>query len=116
MAEVKYQFDGISKITATLLFTTIAASPMSFLTTGFIGKITFYLLKRISNWLANQGLAILNVGVDAIKIAQEKKAFDRAIEEAINKVLEAKHKLTKEEQDAIDDPVKKAFRKFVSFV
>lgn len=116
MAEVKHQFDGIAKATATLLFTSMAAGPFAFLTGGFLGHITFFILKRFSNWLANQGLALLNIGVDAIKIAQEKKKFDEEIDKAIKAVLEAKRKLTKEEQAAIDEPVKKAFRKFVSFV
>lgn len=116
MAEAKYQFDGISKATATLLFTAMASGPLAFLTTGILGKITFFFLKKVGNWLANQGLALLNIGVDQIKISLEKRNFDRAMDEAIKKVMETNRRLTKEEQAEIDDPVKKAFREFASFV
>ena len=116
MAKVKHDFNGIAKLTATLIFTAMASGPSSVLTTGFLGQVTLFFLKRFSNWLTNQGLAVLNIGVDAIKIAGQKKDFDQEMEKAIQKVLTTKRRLTKEEQDAIDEPVKRAFRKFVSFI
>lgn len=116
MAVVKHKFNNLSRGMATMIFTAMASTPLAFLTTGIVGKITFYFLQRWSNWLINQGLVLANVGIDFVKTASQKKDYDQAIEEAIQKVLQTKHRLTKEEQDAIDEPVKRAFRRFVKLV
>lgn len=116
MAESKYEFEGIGKFNATLIFTAMAGGPLAFLTTGFLGTITFFLLKKFGSWLANQGLALLNVGIDFIKIEFEQKAFDDAMEKAIAKVKGSSHKLSKQEVKEIDDEIKRVFRRFASFV
>jgi len=115
MAEVKYQFDGIARLNATLLFAAMAASPVAFLTTGLLGKFVFMVLTHIGNWLANQGLALLNIGVDMIKIHFEKKDYDEAMEEALavkDMIIKTGRKLTPQEVEDIDGKVKNAFRKF----
>lgn len=116
MAESKHQFDGIGKFSATLIFTSMAGGPLAFLTTGWLGTITFFLLKKFGSWLANQGLALLNIGVDAIKLSIEKGAYDAAIEAAIKQVKETNRPLTVKEKREIDESVKRAFRKFAVFV
>ena len=62
---------------------------------------------------ASKGLVILNVGIDILMTAGEKDDFDETLEQAINQVLTSKKKLTKEEGEKIDGPVKDKFRKFV---
>ncbi len=114
-AQRKYKFEGISRSTAIGIFAALSSSQAAFLTRGVIGMVFFYLLQRIASWLANQGLAILNIGVDALVIAQEKKDFDRDLEEALRKVQKAKRKLTPEEQEEIDEPVRRAMRRFGRF-
>ena len=116
MAEVKYEFPGLSKFNATLIFTAMASSPLAFLTTGFLGNITFFFLKKIGRWLANQGLALLNLGVDFLMVELEQRDFENAMDEAIAKVKASKGRLTKEQKEEIDAPVKNAFRRFASFV
>lgn len=115
MAEVKHDFDGIAGAGASLVFNALRGSGASFLTWGIFGSITFFVLKKLFNFLANQGLVILNLGADLVSTQVEKHKFDKALEEAIEKVKN-KQNLTKEEMDAIDEPVRAAFRKFVSFV
>lgn len=116
MAVSKHDFGGIAKVTATLLMTLMATTPLAFLTRGFLGKVTFFFLRKVGNWLANQGLAVLNLGVDAIKIAQEKKTFDKELEKALKTVAESKGKLSPKEVKAIDDEVRRAFKRFAKFI
>ena len=116
MAEVKYQFDGIAKFNATLIFTALAGSSWgSFLTSGFVGRLVFFFLEKFGNWMANQGLAMANIGVDILITAHEKKNYDAVLEEAIHQV-QSKRNLTQEEIDAIDEKVKAAAKKFIAFV
>ena len=116
MAEAKHEFGGIARVTATMLMTFMATSPLAFLTHGILGKITFFFLTKVGNWLASNGLAILNLGVDAIKIAQQKKTFDREIEKALKAVAESKGNLSPSEAKAIDAEVKAAFKRFAKFI
>lgn len=116
MSTVKHNFDGIARASATMVFTAMAASPMAFITRGVLGQVTFFFLKKVMNWSANQGLAILNLGVDSLRIAQEKRTFDRQISEALAKVQATKRRLTQEEKNEIDAPVIDAFRRFARFV
>lgn len=116
MAEVKHKFDGIARFTATLVFTKMAGGPLAFLTTGVLGKVTFFFLTKGSNWLANQGLAVLNVGVNHILVSQQKDQFEKAINEALNKVQGTSNKLSPVEVAEIDDKVIRAFRNFAYFV
>ena len=100
-----------------MIFTALATTSWgSFLTTGLVGRVVFFFLKKFGNWMANQGLALANIGVDIIITAHEKNEYDKVMDEALKKVLNTKRPLTEEEKDAIDGPVKKAAKKFISFV
>lgn len=115
MAATKYQFDGISSVSASFVFTAMASGPLAFLTTGVLGQVTFFILKKVMNGLANNGLAVLNLGVDFISVNFQERDFNEAMRAALiarDKVITTKGKLSKEEMDAIDAPVKDAFRKF----
>ena len=96
----------------------MAGGPLAFLTTGVLGKITFFVLKKIMNGFANNGLAVLNLGVDIISINFQERDFNEAMRAALiarDKIISKKGKLTKEEINAIDQPVKDAFRRFARF-
>lgn len=117
MAPVKYKFNGVAKLSATLVFTALASQGWGVpLTTGIVGKFVFWLLTKHYNWMANQGLALANIGADLILVTMEQGDYDSAISDGLKKVLATKRKLTKEEVDAINAPVKAAARKFFSFV
>lgn len=117
MAEIKYQFDGIARFNATLIFTALASTGWGApLTTGLLGKLVFFFLKKFGNWFANQGLALLNIGIDHIKIASEKSNYEQVFAEALAEVQANKNKLTPAQRKAIDDKVKRAARHFIHFV
>lgn len=116
MGYSKHDFKGIKKLGATALFTAVASSPFGFLTNGLLGKITFFLLEKIANWLANQGLIILNVGAAYLKTNFEQKAFETAMQKAFELVDGKQGKLNPAEVKAIDDEVIKIFDDFAIFV
>jgi len=117
VAEVKNQFEGISKYNATMIFAALASNPnTTFMTTGFLGKLVFFFIEKFSTWLVNQGLALANIGLNKIFILQEKKDYNKAFDEAFNLILNTKEPLTKQQKDQIDEKIKAAFRKFGTFV
>lgn len=112
----KYTFDNISKFSATMMFTALASSPFAFLTNGFLGRVTFFTLKKLSNFLANKGLIIANIGVDYVSTLDQQKDLDTELEKAITIVANKKGRLTDEEKKRIDAPVMAAMRRFVSLI
>lgn len=116
MAEVKYEFEGIAKFNAMLVFTALASGPYAYLTTGILGKFVFFVLKKIGNWIANQGLALANIGIEEIRNPILLDNYDSTMNDALNEVLRRKGRLTDEEKKAIDDKVKDAARNFIRFV
>ena len=112
----KYQFDGIAKFNATVIFTAMAASPLAFLTTGLLGRFTFFALTKLGNVIANKGLIIANVGVDYVLTLNQKGNFDSIIEDALKEVKDKKGRLTDAEKKAIDDKVIASFKLFISLI
>lgn len=73
---------------------------------GIVDKLLGYL----TVYLANKGLLIINLGAIFIEGEIDQKSFDKAMDEALEKV---KYKnLSDEERKEIDDEVIKAFRNF----
>lgn len=97
------------------MFSGLAASPLAWLTTGLVGKITFWFLTKFTEWLASNGLIILNIGVANVQTLIEKSAFDKTFEEAFKAIHGNPDRLTEEQKKSIDDKVISAFRKFASF-
>lgn len=107
----KYKFDGIGQASATAAFLALAQS-QPWLTTGVLGKLTYWFLTRAFSAAASAGLVLLNVGVAKVETLIEATEFDGSFDEAF-KIINAKgSSLTKEEADAIDSKVIAAFRKF----
>jgi len=118
MAETKYKLDGLARLNAAWMFAALAASPLSFLTNGILGKVVFQGLVYLGNILANNGLALLNLGIDFVAIKFDKKNYNEAIDagiEARDRIIGLRGRLTQEEKDEIDAPVKDAFRDFAGF-
>lgn len=116
MAASKYDFKGIKKLGATLIFTALASTPFAFLTNGLLGRVTFFLLERFTNWLANNGLILANVGIAFVKTNMEQSAFENAMAAALKEVKENEGKLSPAEIKAIDDKVIKTFDDFAVMV
>lgn len=110
----KYDFQGIKKFGAAGLRGALASTPY----TAWIlkgGKLTDLILEFITNWLANNGLVVFNIGAIYIEGELDQKSFDQHIDQAITDISNkgGRDALTAEQKKAIDDEVISAARKFV---
>lgn len=110
----KYDFGGIGRASATLIFSLLVDSPLAFLTVGPVGQVTFYLLTKLFSHFANQGLVLFNIGISNVQTMAAQKDFDETMKEALDAVKN-KSALTDAEKKAIDDKVIAAFDKFTDF-
>ena len=109
----KYDFSGIGKGSALLLFTALAAGSGAFLTQGIVGSVIFWLATKFFSYMASLGLILVNVGVANVQTLSQQKEFDGTFDDAF-RIINSK-KITKEEGDAIDNKVIAVFRKFARF-
>ena len=110
----KYNFKGIKKTGAAGLRLALASSPA----TAWIlkgGFVTTFALEFFSNWLANNGLIVMNLGAYYIGGEFDQKAFDTAIDQGLKAVENSGGKLTPEQIKEIDDAVIKAADKALPY-
>ncbi len=102
----KYDFKGIKKQGASGLKLALASNPSS----AWLAKIPFIstLLEVGVNWLANNGLIVLNIGAIYVSGEIDQSLLDRSIEDGLKKVQQAGNTLTPEQMKEIDDAVIKA--------
>jgi len=102
----KYDFKGIKKQGASGIKLALASNP----STASIAKIPLIgtLLEFLVNWLANNGLVLLNIGAIYVNGEIDQKLLDRSIEEGLKKVEQSGGTLTPEQIKEIDDAVIKA--------
>lgn len=107
----KYDFPGIRKAGTAALTAVVAgtawgawiiASPFKPVLDGFTGWL--------SEWLANRGLLIINLGAIYVAGEIDQAKFDEAFDQALNKAKIPG--LTDKQKKGIDDEVIKAFRRF----
>lgn len=107
----KYDFPGIRKAGAAALRAVLLSTGWgTWLVNGPLKGFTDKLLGIISEYIANQGLIIINLGAIFIEGEVDQKAFDTAMDKAL--IRARLNKLTPEEIKALDDEVIKAFRNF----
>lgn len=101
----KYDFKGIKTKGAAGLKAALLANP----STAAIAKIPFIttLLEILTNWMANNGLILLNIGAIYVNGEVDTALLDRSIEEGLKKV-ESGVQLTPEQIKEIDDEVIKS--------
>ncbi len=106
----RYDFKGIQKqmgrlIDGLLLMagwgTWLLASPLK--------PVVNILRDMLVNFLANQGLIILNIGANIIDGKLDQNALDLALQEGLRRVMQGRDKITEAQGKAIDDRVRKAF-------
>ncbi len=110
-----YDYSGIGKAEALLVFSALAASPAVWFTNGIAGQITFWFLTQICTWFANKEVLILNIAATDIQTIMQKGDFDASFDNAFKAIHGNPDKLTSEQKAAIDAPVIAAFRKFAVF-
>ncbi len=116
---MKYKYEAIAEATAAMILVAIAANPsIAILAQGFLGRVTFFVLKLLCMFLANLGLVILNVGAAKIETIIDGGNFDGSWEQAeemIKKIQDAGREMSQDEIKKIDQIAIDAFRKFISF-
>jgi hypothetical protein len=110
----KYNFPGIQKagvaaIEVALASTSWGASLLANAVFKFFAPIEEALLEKAINWLANNGLIVINVGAIFLEGEFDQKNFDEKMDDALKRVEQGN--LTDAEKKAIDDEVIKAFRR-----
>lgn len=114
MPEANYDYSGIGKAEALLLYSALASQSV-WLTTGLVGDIVFKLLWRMCTWLANKEVLILNIAATDLQTLSQKGSFDGSFDDAFTAIHGHPELLTPEQKAAIDAPVMAAFRKFGVF-
>lgn len=110
----KYNFRGIKQLGAAGLRGALLSSPW----TAWLVKVpnfTNFLLEAFSNWLANKGLVIVNVGAIYVEGEFDQYAWDEAMDKAIEEIkLKGGHeKLTPKEIQEIDNEIIRKGRNFI---
>lgn len=109
----KYDFKGIQKVGGAGIRVLLSKWPW----TAWLTRLKSFnsLLNFGTNWLANHGLIILNVGANTIDGELDQRAFDSAFSKAIEeiKIKGGREKLTPAQIKAIDDEVIKAGRRHI---
>jgi hypothetical protein len=107
----KYNFPGFKKAGAAAFRAVLVGTQWgsAALASPFRPIIDF-LLEYASEWLANRGLLIINVGAIYVNGQFEQATFDAAFEDALKKSKAPG--LTDAQKKVIDDQVIKAFRPF----
>ena len=110
----KYNFPGIKKLGSAGLRVALASNASTAWMLKF-GSFTDLILEFVTNWLANKGLVMLNIGAIYVEGQLDQKSFDSAMDSAIRDItnLGGVDRLTPEQKKAIDDKVIKAARKFI---
>lgn len=111
----KYDFKGIKSKGAMgieLLITGLWSGFAGVLKIPVIGTIIDDSIQAFTNWLANNGLVILNVAANDIDGSFDQSGFDSSMESALASVGVDRSTLTDAQKKVIDDTVIAAFRKF----
>lgn len=107
----KYDFPGIKKVGTAALEAVLAGTGWgaSILGSPFRPIVRMFLGYAIE-WAANKGLVIINLGFIYVEGELDQSRFDKAIDDALEKVKLPG--LSEKEKEQIDNEVREAFRKF----
>lgn len=110
----KYDFPGIQKAGAAAIKALIASTSWGaiILSWPIVPSIIDFLDKQLVNYLANEGLIVLNIAASMVEGEIDQKAFDNAMDQALEQVANAKGGLTDAQKKSIDDAVIKAVMQF----
>lgn len=112
----KYDFKGIKEHGARAIELALSSAWKPFaaiMKIPVIGAFVDGALQLATNWLANEGLIVLNIGAIITEGVFDQDAFDEAMDRALEAAGTNREKLTDEQKKAIDDTVIKAMRKFI---
>ena len=112
----KYDFKGIKKLGASGLRLALGSSIYTKWLLKF-PSLTNFFLEFLTNYLANNGLIVLNIGAINYLGPKDQKKFDQGLDNAIEKIRikDGREKLTAKEIEEIDNEVIKSVRPFILF-
>lgn len=102
----KYDFKGIKSKGASGIKLALSSSPSTVWIAKLPGIIS--LLEAFTNFLANKGLIVMNLGAIYVNGEIDQSILDRSLDEGIKAVENAGMTLTPEQIKEIDDAVIKA--------
>ncbi len=106
----RYDFPGIKRTLGLLIDGVLAGTVWgAWILASPFRPVIDYLRDLIINYLANRGIIILNIGANIVAGQLDQKAFDQAIEDGLQRVMQGRDRITPEEGKAIDDKVRAAF-------
>ncbi len=73
------------------------------------------ILEAAVQFMANNGLVILNLGANWVNGEFDQAAFDKSLEDGLRRMQTGREKITPAEGKAIDDQVIKAADRFIPF-
>lgn len=107
----KYNFPGIKKAGVAGLTAALAATGWGLkLMASPFKPLVNIILGYLVEWLANNGLVVINLAAIYVDGKIDQSQFDKAFDEALTKVQIPG--LTENEKELIDEKVRKAFRDF----
>lgn len=105
----KYNFEGLKKLGAAALSSALAGTPLV-----KFPSIANFIFEMFTNWLANKGLIVMNVGAYYVNGKLDVKGLTDAMVRGYEAV-ESGRELTPEEIKKIDDDVIAAARKALPY-
>lgn len=108
----RYDFTGIQKAMRAAISALIAGTAWGawLLASPFMPAVNA-VEDWATNWLANHGLIILNIGANIVDGKIDQAALDKALDAGIRRVMQGRDKISPAEGKAIDDEVRQAFDK-----
>lgn len=106
----RYNFPGIQKAAGVAIDALLAGTTWGAWILASPFKIVLAPLRDlIVNLLANQGLILINVGLNIVDGVVDQAKLDDALDAGIKRVMQGRDKITAKEGKAIDDKVREAF-------
>lgn len=116
----KYNFPGIKKagafaVKAALAATGWGAALLASPYFKFFEPVEELAIEEAINWLASEGLIVLNLGAIYVNGEIDQGLFDKALDEGLKRVENGRDKITPAQGKAIDNDVIAAARRFIPF-
>lgn len=113
----KYDFSGIKRLGAKGLLGALSSTGWgaTIVKMPIVGTLVEKAAEMFVNWLANEGLLVMNLGAIFVEGEFDQKSFDAALAEGFDRVKLGRDKITPEEGKKIDDEVRNAAKRFIRF-
>lgn len=111
----KYDFKGIKRLGARGLEAALGSTGWgaALLRLPVLGTLTHGILELFVNWLANEGLLVLNLAAISVTGEWNQHEFDAALDDALKQIELSGGRLTPAQAKEIDDKVIAAARRFI---